>query len=55
MKFSDYTPEIKESPLLGEHTDEVLADLGYTAEQIAALKEKKVVAKTLELKLESTI
>jgi len=55
VKFSDYTPEIKESPLLGEHTDEVLADLGYTAEQIAALKEKKVVAKTLELKLESTI
>ena len=37
IKFSDTTVEITGSPLLGEHTDEVLAGLGYTAAQIAAL------------------
>ena len=46
MKFSSYKPEIKESPLLGEHTDEILKSLGYTVEQIAELHEKKVVAAT---------
>ena len=30
-------------PALGEHTDEVLASLGYTAEQIAEMHEKKIV------------
>jgi formyl-CoA transferase len=31
------------SPELGEHTDEVLAELGYSAAQIAALRDKKAV------------
>ena len=31
------------APLLGEHTDEVLGQLGYTAEQIASLKVQEVV------------
>jgi formyl-CoA transferase len=35
IKFSDLTPEITASPLLGEHTDAVLAELGYTPDQIA--------------------
>ena len=35
IKFSDMKPEITGSPLLGEHTDEVLAELGYSKEQIA--------------------
>jgi formyl-CoA transferase len=43
IKFSDLTPEIKSSPLLGEHTDEVLASLGYTSEQIAAMHAKNAV------------
>jgi crotonobetainyl-CoA:carnitine CoA-transferase CaiB-like acyl-CoA transferase len=30
-------------PLIGEHTDEVLAEFGFTAEEIAALRRAKVV------------
>lgn len=43
IKFSDMTPNIVASPLLGEHTDEVLAGLGYSKEQIAALHTAKAV------------
>ncbi|MEW8429048.1 MAG: formyl-CoA transferase, partial [gamma proteobacterium symbiont of Ctena orbiculata] len=43
IKFSDMRPEITGSPLLGEHTDEVLAELGYSKEQIAAMHEAKAV------------
>ncbi|MEI9535463.1 formyl-CoA transferase [Moellerella wisconsensis] len=43
MKFSSFTPEIKSAPLLGEHTDEVLAELGYSAEQIASMRTNKVI------------
>jgi len=43
IKFSGMKPEIKGSPLLGEHTDEVLAELGYSKQQIAALHESKAV------------
>ncbi len=31
------------APLLGEHTDQILDDLGYSAEVIAALRDKRVV------------
>jgi formyl-CoA transferase len=34
---------VKRSPLLGEHTDEVLAELGYGADQITALRTEKVI------------
>jgi len=37
IKFSDLKPEITASPLLGEHTDEVLAGLGYSQDQIASM------------------
>jgi formyl-CoA transferase len=43
IKFSDVQPRITSSPLLGEHTDEVLASLGYTPEQIAAMHAKNAV------------
>jgi formyl-CoA transferase len=43
IKFSDMKPEIKASPLLGEHTDEVLKELGYTKEQIAEMHASKAV------------
>src|SRR3984885_7720337 len=46
MKFSEFTPEIKSSPLLGEHTDEVLREVGYSNEQIVKLHEKNVVGST---------
>jgi formyl-CoA transferase len=36
-------PEVTASPLLGEHTDEVLAELGYSADQIKAMHDKKAV------------
>jgi formyl-CoA transferase len=43
IKMSDSPTEVKRSPLLGEHTDEVLAELGYGAEEIAALRAEKVI------------
>ena len=43
IKFSDMKVDVKASPLLGEHTDEVLAELGYDKKQIAALREGKAV------------
>jgi formyl-CoA transferase len=43
IKFSDMTVEITGSPLLGEHTDEVLADLGYNPSQIKELHAAKAV------------
>ena len=43
IKFSDMKVEITGSPLLGEHTDAVLAELGYNKQQIATLHEVKAV------------
>ena len=43
IKFSDMKPEITGSPLLGEHSDEVLAELGYTKAQVAEMHAKEVV------------
>jgi formyl-CoA transferase len=38
IKLSDSPTDVTRSPLLGEHTDEVMAELGYNADQIATLR-----------------
>jgi formyl-CoA transferase len=43
IKMSDSPTDVTRSPLLGEHTDEVLAELGYTHAQIESLRTEKVV------------
>jgi formyl-CoA transferase len=43
IKLSDSITEVKRSPLLGEHTEEVLAELGYGAQEIANLRASKVI------------
>jgi formyl-CoA transferase len=43
IKLSDSITEVKRSPLLGEHTDEVLVELGYGTQDIAGFRAKKVV------------
>ncbi len=43
VKMSDSPADVRRSPLLGEHTDEVLTELGYTSEAIAALRAEKVI------------
>ena len=39
VKLSDSEVEVERSPLLGEHTDEVLGQLGYSSDDISSLKE----------------
>jgi formyl-CoA transferase len=46
IKFSDFAPEITGSPLLGEHTDEVLTGLGYSSDQIAKMRQANVLLKS---------
>ena len=43
IKFSDFTPQITGSPLLGEHTDDVLVELGYDADAITKMHADGVV------------
>ncbi len=43
VKFSDFTPEITGSPLLGEHTDDVLTELGYDPNAITKMHAEHVV------------
>jgi len=43
IKLSDSPTDVRRSPLLGEHTEEVLAELGLKEAEIAALKSEKVI------------
>jgi formyl-CoA transferase len=43
IKMSDSPTDVLRSPLLGEHTDEVLAELGYGPQDIGALRAQKVI------------
>jgi formyl-CoA transferase len=43
IKMSDSPTHVTRSPLLGEHTDEVLAELGIGPAEVAALRSNKVI------------
>jgi len=43
IKLSDSPTEVTRSPLLGEHTVEVLGQLGYSPEEVAQLREQRVI------------
>jgi crotonobetainyl-CoA:carnitine CoA-transferase CaiB-like acyl-CoA transferase len=44
LKFSRMTPGVRRAaPLRGEHSDEILAECGYSPERIRALRERRVV------------
>jgi formyl-CoA transferase len=43
IKLSDSPTEVERSPLLGEHTDEVLRQLGYSQEYIDSLRAEHVI------------
>src|SRR5580692_1634043 len=43
IKMSDSPTEVTRAPLLGEHTDQVLAELGYGKQDIATLRTSKVI------------
>jgi formyl-CoA transferase len=43
IKMSDSPTEVTRSPLLGEHTDEVLAELGFGKDKVAALRADKAI------------
>jgi len=43
IKMSDSPTEVRRSPLLGEHTDEVLAELGYDKTAVAELRKAGAV------------
>lgn len=43
VKFSGFTPALKLGPGWGEHTDEILARLGYSVEEVARLREADVL------------
>ena len=43
IKMSDSPTEVTRSPLLGEHTQEVLGELGLSAADIDELKKAQVI------------
>jgi crotonobetainyl-CoA:carnitine CoA-transferase CaiB-like acyl-CoA transferase len=44
IRFSKMSNHVQQpAPTLGEHTAEILHSLGYTADQVAALKRAKVI------------
>ena len=43
IKLSDSPSEVERSPLLGEHTDEILSEIGMAAAEVAAAREEGAV------------
>jgi formyl-CoA transferase len=51
VKMSDSVTEVKRSPLLGEHTDEILTKvLGYSAKEVAEIKNSGAISPPEKLK-----
>ena len=49
IKMSDSITEVKRSPLLGEHTDEILTKvLGYSAKEVAEIKTSGAITRAGE-------
>lgn len=44
LQFGAGMPELKSSPALGQHTDEILSDIGLAAEEISELRESGSVS-----------
>src|SRR5690349_3513625 len=43
IKLSESPSDVKRSPLLGEHTEQVMAELGYGKDEIEALRAEGVI------------
>ena len=43
IKMSDSPTEVRRSPLLGEHSDEILKEIGFSESEIRVLRSEKVV------------
>ena len=43
IKLSDSPTEVERAPLLGEHTEQILNQLGYTAQDIESLRAEGVI------------
>ena len=43
LRFSETPGEVRRSPLLGEHNAEVFGELGYSPEEVAALRAQNVI------------
>src|SRR2546423_2056252 len=43
IKLSDSPTDVTRSPLLGEHTEQILAELGYSKDSISTLRQERVI------------
>ncbi len=43
VKFSEFDIEVKRPPRLGEHTEEVLKEFGYSSDEIESLKKEGII------------